>query len=146
MRARAQLRVSRNARCACLRMCARPGFRTCAHARARADAAPTERLALAVEIRDGIEIVHSSEYINFLKHFFPAFAELLNSTPLASEDGPAHRLRNVVLEVLSRMPQNEVRRVHLATCATTHRLLALHAGAQAVRSPAAAALHKGALV
>ena len=146
MRARAQLRVSRNARCACLRMCARPGFRTCAHARARADAAPTERLALAVEIRDGIEIVHSSEYINFLKHFFPAFAELLNSTPLASEDGPAHRLRNVVLEVLSRMPQNEVRRVHLATCATTHWLLALHAGAQAVRSPAAAALHKGALV
>jgi transformation/transcription domain-associated protein len=69
-----------------------------------------------VEIRDGIEIVHSSEYINFLKHFFPAFAELLSNTPLASEDGPAHRLRNVVLEVLSRMPQNEVRLVRPRVC------------------------------
>ena len=115
-------RVSRNARCACPGMCASPGFRACAYARAHVDAAPTERLALAVEIRDGIEIVHSSEYINFLKHFFPAFAELLNSTPLASEDGPAHRLRNVVLEVLSRMPQNEVRHVRPATCAMTHNL------------------------
>ena len=88
---------------------------------AHADAAPAERLALAVEIRDGIEIVHSNEYINFLKHFFPAFTELLASTPPGSEDGPSHRLRNVVLEVLSRMPQNEVRRArHTRTSRCAH--------------------------
>ena len=37
-----------------------------------------QRQTLVTEMRDSIEIVHTSEYGNFLKHLFPAFYKLLS--------------------------------------------------------------------
>ena len=46
------------------------------------ESADTEkRLRTATEIRDSIEIVHTSEYANFLKAFFPVFNKILHQLP-----------------------------------------------------------------
>ena len=37
-----------------------------------------QKLQLVTEMRDSIEIVHTSEYGNFLKCLFPAFCKLLS--------------------------------------------------------------------
>lgn len=67
-----------------------------------------ERLKLATEIRDNIEIVHTPEYANFLKYLFPVFYNILRQGQAQVGDaGPQHKLRNVILEILSRLPNNE---------------------------------------
>ena len=42
--------------------------------------APAARLQLAQEIRESIEIVQTSEYVNFLQHFIRAFNMYLRGT------------------------------------------------------------------
>eukprot|EP00959_Pyramimonas_sp_CCMP1952_P428520 8975654-Pyramimonas_sp.AAC.1 len=70
-----------------------------------------EKLKLATEeVRDKIEVVHSSEYGNFLKAYFPAFKQLLTETKPQSTETEEHKLRNVLLEILNRLPHNEVLR------------------------------------
>lgn len=67
-----------------------------------------EKLQLATELRDSIEIVHTSEYLNFLKAFFPAFRRVLAGTKPQFKDCDEHKLRNAILEILNRLPHNEV--------------------------------------
>ncbi len=59
-----------------------------AHARRFLDTTmnPTARLQLAQEIRESIEIVQTSEYVNFLQHFIKAFDTYLRGT--TSESSP----------------------------------------------------------
>lgn len=71
-----------------------------------------ERLQLATEVRDAIEIVNTSEYPKFLAAYLPAFQKVLESVPPQAEDSPEHKLRNVVLEMLNRLPHNEILRPH----------------------------------
>lgn len=67
------------------------------------------RLLLATEVRDSIEIVHTSEYLNFLKSYFRVFSQLLTqSTKPQVTDTYEHKLRNVVIEILNRLPHSEV--------------------------------------
>ncbi|KAL2624095.1 hypothetical protein R1flu_008340 [Riccia fluitans] len=67
------------------------------------------RLLLATEVRDSIEIVHTSEYLNFLKSYFRVFSQLLTqSTKPQVTDTYEHKLRNVVVEILNRLPHSEV--------------------------------------
>lgn len=67
------------------------------------------RLLLATEVRDSIEIVHTSEYLNFLKSYFSVFSQLLTqSTKPQVTDTYEHKLRNVVIEILNRLPHSEV--------------------------------------
>ena len=67
-----------------------------------------ERLQLAVEVRDAIEVVNSSsEYPKFIAAFMPALTAVLESTPAQLSDGPEHKLRNTTLEILNRMPHTE---------------------------------------
>lgn len=68
----------------------------------------------AVELRERIEIVHTTEFPLMLSALLPAF-----SSVLAQRTGPnpdtttlEHQFRNVVLEIISRMPSNEVLRPH----------------------------------
>ncbi|CEG01408.1 Tetratricopeptide-like helical [Ostreococcus tauri] len=69
------------------------------------------RLEVATSVRDGIEIVHTSEYVNFLKSCFPAFKEILTKhTSPTMEDNEMNALRHVVYEILNRLPFNEVLR------------------------------------
>ncbi|KAL3903757.1 MAG: hypothetical protein SGPRY_011547 [Prymnesium sp.] len=48
-----------------------------------------QRQLLVTEMRDSIEIVHTNEYSNFLKHLFPAFYKLLHDgKPQFTEASP----------------------------------------------------------
>lgn len=46
------------------------------------------RVELANEVRDSIEIVHTAEYANFLRHFFPVFIKLLQEVPPQTSSTP----------------------------------------------------------
>lgn len=72
------------------------------------------RLQLATEVRDSIEIVHTSEYSNFLKSYFRVFSTVLTQlTKPQTTDSVEHKLRNVILEILNRLPHSEVIRLYL---------------------------------
>lgn len=66
---------------------------------------------MAMEIRDSLEIAHTPEYLNFLKCYFRAFSViLLQITKPQYGDTPEHKLRNIVVEILNRLPHSEVLR------------------------------------
>lgn len=66
---------------------------------------------MAMEVRDSLEIAHTSEYLNFLKCYFRAFSViLLQITKPQFVDNPEHKLRNIVVEILNRLPHSEVLR------------------------------------
>ncbi|XP_031475658.1 uncharacterized protein LOC116247605 isoform X2 [Nymphaea colorata] len=69
------------------------------------------RLQLAMEVRDSLEVAHTSEYLNFLKCYFRAFSSVLTHlTKPQFSDSIEHKVRNVVVEVLNRLPHSEVLR------------------------------------
>ncbi|GKV51280.1 hypothetical protein SLEP1_g57947 [Rubroshorea leprosula] len=69
------------------------------------------RLQMAMEVRDSLEIAHTSEYLNFLKCYFRAFSViLLQITKPQFIDNQEHKLRNIVVEILNRLPHSEVLR------------------------------------
>lgn len=69
------------------------------------------RLQMALEVRDSLEITHTGEYLNFLRCYFRAFSAILNHiTKPQFSDNPEHKLRNVVIEILNRLPHSEVLR------------------------------------
>uniref|UniRef100_A0A6N2M6I9 Transformation/transcription domain-associated protein n=1 Tax=Salix viminalis TaxID=40686 RepID=A0A6N2M6I9_SALVM len=69
------------------------------------------RLQYAMEVRDSLEIAHTAEYLNFLKCYFRAFSViLLQITKPQFVDNPEHKLRNIVVEILNRLPHSEVLR------------------------------------
>ncbi|XP_047320592.1 transformation/transcription domain-associated protein-like [Impatiens glandulifera] len=66
------------------------------------------RLQMATEVRDSLEITHSGEYLYFLKCYFTAFSDIMyHITSPQSVDNPEHKLRNIVLEILNRLPHSE---------------------------------------
>jgi hypothetical protein len=65
-------------------------------------AAAEERLALVAEVRESIELVHTAEYPNFLRAFFPPFLRLLRESAPSFTDNAEHKLRNMLLEILNR--------------------------------------------
>jgi len=65
------------------------------------------RLQLVTEIKDNIEIVHSPEYKNFLHHLFPVFYNILRQTQPQFTDGAEQKVRNTLLEILNRLPNND---------------------------------------
>ena len=75
-----------------------------------------ERLKIATDVRDSIEIVHTSEYANFLMAFFPKFQSILSPATGGAPQFtacPEQTLRNVLLEILNRLPHNEVLRPYV---------------------------------
>lgn len=69
------------------------------------------RLQMAMEVRDSLEIAHTAEYLNFLKYYFRAFSViLLQITKPQFTDNAEHKLRNIVVEILNRLPHSEVLR------------------------------------
>ena len=71
-------------------------------------AALDRKLQLLIEIRDGMEIVHSADYILFLQSFLKVFAHLLETTQPQTSDTLEHRVRNLVLEIVNRLPANDM--------------------------------------
>ncbi|KAJ8545743.1 hypothetical protein K7X08_018326 [Anisodus acutangulus] len=69
------------------------------------------RLQMAMEVRDSLEITHTGEYLNFLKCYFRSFSGVLYQiTKPQFSDNPEHKLRNIVVEILNRLPHSEVLR------------------------------------
>lgn len=69
------------------------------------------RLQMVMEVRDSLEIAHTSEYLNFLKCYFQAFKLILTDiTKPQFTENTEHKLRNVVVEILNRLPHSEVLR------------------------------------
>ncbi|XP_010436242.1 PREDICTED: probable transcription-associated protein 1, partial [Camelina sativa] len=69
------------------------------------------RLEMVVEVRDSLEITHTAEYLNFLKCYFRASSViLLQITKPQFTDNLEHKLRNIVVEILNRLPHSEVLR------------------------------------
>ncbi|CAL5373324.1 unnamed protein product [Camellia sinensis] len=69
------------------------------------------RLQMAMEVRDSLEVTHTGEYLNFLKCYFRAFSAILYQiTKPQLVDNPEHKLRNIVVEILNRLPHSEVLR------------------------------------
>lgn len=59
------------------------------------------------------EIVHTSEYANFLRYLFPAFRNVLLHSQFATQarvNEAETRFRHIILEILNRLPNNEVLR------------------------------------
>lgn len=78
------------------------------------DLSMQNRYQLATEVRDSIEIVHTSEYLNFLKSYFRVFSTLLTQlTKPQTTDSIEHKLRNVIIEILNRLPHTDVIRPFL---------------------------------
>ncbi|BDA47386.1 probable transcription-associated protein 1 [Coccomyxa sp. Obi] len=76
------------------------------------DAGVEQQLARVTEIRESIELVHTQEYGIFLRHFMVPFLNLLQTVPPSFKDNTEHKLRNVVLEILNRLPHNDLLRPH----------------------------------
>ncbi|PNH02856.1 putative transcription-associated protein 1 [Tetrabaena socialis] len=72
-----------------------------------------ERVKVAAELKEGIEIVLTPEYTSFLSTFFKPFCDILRTVPPQPSDTPEHKLRNTVLDILTRLPQNEAIRGHI---------------------------------
>lgn len=85
------------------------------------------------ELRDNFELVHSTEYPTMLSVLLPVFASILKSIPCVPppisqehtighspasgqsstshpEERPEHRIRHAILEICTRLPQNEILR------------------------------------
>jgi transformation/transcription domain-associated protein len=74
-------------------------------------AAVQVRLQLAMEVRDSLEMTHTPDYLNFLRCYFRAFSAILtNYTQPQATENAEHKLRNVVIEILNRLPHSEVLR------------------------------------
>lgn len=74
-----------------------------------------DALAAALELREGIfSLVHTTEFPLLLSALLPAFSTILThkTKPTPDTTSTQHKLRNTVLELLSRMPSNEVLRPH----------------------------------
>jgi transformation/transcription domain-associated protein len=73
-----------------------------------------DALLAATELREGIEIVHTTEFPLMLSALLPAFSSILahRTSPSPDTSTVEHKLRNVVLEIISRLPSNEVLRPH----------------------------------
>lgn len=66
---------------------------------------------MAMEVRDSLEICHTGEYLNFLKCYFRAFSTILHQTTKPQfADNAEHKLRNIIIEILNRLPHSEVLR------------------------------------
>jgi transformation/transcription domain-associated protein len=71
-------------------------------------------LEAAKGLRESIEIVHTAEFSRMLSAMLPVFTSILTHKvrPNADAASAEHKVRNNVLEVLSRLPNNEVLRPH----------------------------------
>ena len=84
------------------------------------------------ELRDHLELLHSTEYPVMLQTLFPVFGSILKSIPCQPppppnllgphhhpihhpEERPEHRIRHTILEICDRLPQNEVLRPYAAS-------------------------------
>ncbi|EGG23993.1 protein kinase [Cavenderia fasciculata] len=72
-------------------------------------------LTFVQEIRDNIEVIHTGEYGHFLQYLFPVFYNILRNLNVAILDSQSteHKIRNTILEILNKLPNNELLKPHV---------------------------------
>jgi hypothetical protein len=68
----------------------------------------------AKELRDNVEVAHSTEYPLLLSALSPAFSSILTqrTKPNRDTNSVEHKLRHAILDAVSKFPSNEVLRPH----------------------------------
>ncbi|GIL72029.1 hypothetical protein Vretifemale_2442, partial [Volvox reticuliferus] len=66
-----------------------------------------DKVKIAAELKENIDIVLTAEYSAFLSTFFKPFCDILRTVPPQFADTPEHKLRNTILDILTRLPINE---------------------------------------
>ncbi|KAI8367767.1 hypothetical protein BD560DRAFT_353389 [Blakeslea trispora] len=79
-----------------------------AHRLSDPNLAPGLKVTIANELRDQVEIFQTLEYSRFLATLIPVFVDILqNGNPVFQSNVPEQRLRNIILEIIYRLPQTE---------------------------------------
>ncbi|KAK9721294.1 transcription-associated protein 1 [Basidiobolus ranarum] len=69
------------------------------------------KVTIALELRDSVEIFQSVEYPRFLSVLMKVFSDILTKgTPVFISNAPEQKLRNTILEIIHRFPQNDALR------------------------------------
>jgi transformation/transcription domain-associated protein len=55
-----------------------------------------------------MDIVNTQDYGLYLKYLFPVFYNTLRQGSPQLQDGPEQKIRNILLEVLSRLPTTDL--------------------------------------
>ena len=77
-------------------------------------AGPERRFELGKKLHGSLDILQQPTYSKFLKTFFPVFAQLLQLLPVQQQpDTPDHKLRWLIVDVMQRLPQNEIIKPHI---------------------------------
>lgn len=73
-----------------------------------------DTLRAATELRENIEIVHSTEFPLMLSALLPAFSSILahRTRPTPDINSTEHKVRHTIIDIISKMPANEVLRPH----------------------------------
>ncbi|KYR00111.1 protein kinase [Tieghemostelium lacteum] len=70
-------------------------------------------LTLVNEVKDNIEVFLSSEYPSFLQNLFPVFFNILQQLPIQFNDSVEQKIRNAILEILNKLPNNDLLKTHV---------------------------------
>ncbi|KAI7899883.1 uncharacterized protein BX663DRAFT_576399 [Cokeromyces recurvatus] len=66
------------------------------------------KVTIANELRDQVEVFQTAEYPKFLSTLIPVFLDILqNEQPVFVSNAPEQKLRNIILEIIYRLPQTE---------------------------------------
>ncbi|OAD08306.1 hypothetical protein MUCCIDRAFT_32523, partial [Mucor lusitanicus CBS 277.49] len=66
------------------------------------------KVTIANELRDQVEVFQTLEYSRFLATLIPVFVDILqNGNPVFQSNVPEQKLRNIILEIIYRLPQTE---------------------------------------
>ncbi|KAI8988247.1 hypothetical protein BDF20DRAFT_910766 [Mycotypha africana] len=66
------------------------------------------KVTIANELRDQVEVFQTAEYPKFLSTLIPVFLSILqNEPPVFLSNAPEQKLRNIILELIYRLPQTE---------------------------------------
>ncbi|KAI8989366.1 hypothetical protein BDB01DRAFT_537511 [Pilobolus umbonatus] len=79
-----------------------------AHRLSDPNLAPALKVTIANELRDQVEVYQTLEYPRFLATLIPVFVDILqNGNPVFQSNVPEQKLRNIILEIIYRLPQTE---------------------------------------
>lgn len=76
-------------------------------------AAVEDKVKVAAELKESLDIVLTAEYSAFLSTFFKPFCDILRTVPPQFADTPEHKLRNTIIDILARLPVNEALRAYM---------------------------------
>ncbi|KAI8368238.1 uncharacterized protein BYT42DRAFT_123486 [Radiomyces spectabilis] len=78
------------------------------------------KVTIANELRDQVEVFQTLEYPRFLSTLIPVFLDILqNGTPVFVSNAPEQKLRNILLEIIFRLPQTEPLKQYAADISRT---------------------------